>query len=626
MNVVVGFDAIPERALVGGKFAGLQAVARLLPVPPAVCVTTAAFAAAVDDRTRAVVTSFFEDARATIGSFLVEAMEGFQAELGDVALPDAVATELRVALAGRAGSRFAVRSSAVGEDGAASSAAGVYESFLDVDLADVPAAVAACWRSYYAPRAVTARVRAGDWSPEPRMAVVVQDMVAARLAGVAFTEGPTDGGLEIEWCEGTADGLVSGRVAPRCHLGPDGPPPLDAVARLAATAAEAMGRPVDMEWAWDGESVHVVQVRPVTARRRTTATGPHLAMARLYGDDLPAGLDLGEVRDVYAEYTAKRRPAYQQAARHAIATGPGVVACFDAPGLGERGNEVLAALGEADEVVVDLGGAVRQVVLPATALLAYLASICAGTSDRHTAIVRRFVRGETGAITRMAGPDELLVETSTDGLLAMNRGTARCDGFIVAVDGPHDSTPLVPSALADMARFTRWMHEWRPGIQLEWSCEAGLAWFVDFSVASADAGVEAARLGTCMAPGSASGPLLVLDDDDLLERLSIAPGVSIGKQVDVGEHRGLRAVVQRVREAERPIVRARRPYAVLSLLFDDVAGFVFESGSQLCHLAILLREVGLPAAVAAELPHVAEGDEILLVDGDVYAVAVGAAS
>jgi phosphoenolpyruvate-protein kinase (PTS system EI component) len=61
------------------------------------------------------------------------------------------------------------------------------------------------------------------------------------------------------------------------------------------------------------------------------------------------------------------------------------------------------------------------------------------------------------------------------------------------------------------------------------------------------------------------------------------------------------------------IVIASHPYAVLSTLIGHVAGFIFEHGSALCHLGILLREARVPAAVAAVPPV----GRVLVVDGEI---------
>ena len=106
---------------------------------------------------------------------------------------------------------FAVRSSAVGEDGDERSFAGMYESVLGVAPDDVPDAVERVRAS------ADGRVLAYDRAAGARMAVIVQRMVVARAAGVALTASPRMTG-ERRWCvvtavRGLGERLVSGRTA-----------------------------------------------------------------------------------------------------------------------------------------------------------------------------------------------------------------------------------------------------------------------------------------------------------------------------------------------------------------------------------------------------------------------------
>ncbi len=110
---------------------------------------------------------------------------------------------------------LAVRSSGVDEDGRLSWA-GQFESKLFVARKNLGAAVIECAKALKS-REVEAyrkvhRVR------EPRLALFVQEMVDASVAGVIFTENPANGDRDcmvIEATVGTADKLVSGLVEPR---------------------------------------------------------------------------------------------------------------------------------------------------------------------------------------------------------------------------------------------------------------------------------------------------------------------------------------------------------------------------------------------------------------------------
>ncbi|PYQ50909.1 MAG: hypothetical protein DMF78_14505, partial [Acidobacteria bacterium] len=177
----------------------------------------------------------------------------------------------------------AVRSSAPGEDSAALSFAGVFETVLGVTSEDdLFAAAARCIRS-----GAGERVRAYTHTDDPRpVGLVVQAQVRARCAGVCFTVDPAgkDSAVVVEAVSGTGEALVSGRAAPegwrvyRSGLGGweaqrergQGPEVLTAaeaieIARGAAAQATALGRPLDLEWARDERELWWLQARPVTA-------------------------------------------------------------------------------------------------------------------------------------------------------------------------------------------------------------------------------------------------------------------------------------------------------------------------------------------------------------------------
>src|SRR5262249_51135388 len=209
--------------------------------------------------------------------------------LGTASLPTALEAELRTALAAvpAAPHGWAVRSSAVSEDHATTSYAGVYESFLEIPAEELWAYIRACWASWWSERAVAYRRQVGDTGAAPRMAVVLQHMVPARCAGVAFTAEPLHGDrtrMVINAAPGLGLAVVSGIVQPEQYtlakmpdlrlletrlLHPNGPSllPPEVVLQLGALCQrlEALcGSPQDIEWAWDGTACWIVQSRPIT--------------------------------------------------------------------------------------------------------------------------------------------------------------------------------------------------------------------------------------------------------------------------------------------------------------------------------------------------------------------------
>jgi phosphoenolpyruvate synthase/pyruvate phosphate dikinase len=111
----------------------------------------------------------------------------------------------------------AVRSSAVGEDGAEATFAGQQDTFLWVRGAEnVCAAVRDCWASLYSGPAISYRARMGA-GEAPAMGVTVQLMVDAAVSGVMFTCNPVSGDpssvvVNASWGLGVA--VVGGEVTP----------------------------------------------------------------------------------------------------------------------------------------------------------------------------------------------------------------------------------------------------------------------------------------------------------------------------------------------------------------------------------------------------------------------------
>lgn len=247
-------------ATAGGKATALaRALAAELPVPAWFNITPVAFHVSVGEKT---------DAAALAGAF-----------------PNAaLVAEIETALTKLGGARFAVRSSAVDEDGAEHSFAGQLDSFLNIAAAEVPHRVADVWRSGFSERVRTYRKERG-LSPDPQPpAVIVQRMVAADSAGVAFSADPVSarrGVAVVSAVRGLGEALVSGEVdADTFHIARDGAvlsatharPQLPAltheqaiaVAVLARRAEAHFGVPQDIEWAIEGGTLFLLQSRPVT--------------------------------------------------------------------------------------------------------------------------------------------------------------------------------------------------------------------------------------------------------------------------------------------------------------------------------------------------------------------------
>jgi rifampicin phosphotransferase len=109
----------------------------------------------------------------------------------------------------------AVRSSAAEEDGANMSYAGQFTSVLNVRRNEIAEAIESVWRSGFTKQLIAYRTMNGlTEAPEPPC-VILQQMIAAKTAGVAFGADPITGDLDvvvISAVDGLGDKLVSGEV------------------------------------------------------------------------------------------------------------------------------------------------------------------------------------------------------------------------------------------------------------------------------------------------------------------------------------------------------------------------------------------------------------------------------
>jgi pyruvate, water dikinase len=285
----------------GGKGASLARMTSLgLPVPPGFVIPSGALAEALPDggeELRALARARDADGAQTLirtvelDPALREAALGAYAALGD----------------GREDVPVAVRSSACAEDSEAASFAGQQETYLHVrGPDDLRARIRDCWASFFSERALFYREQKGSLD-DLGMAVVVQRMVEADVAGVLFTCDPVrkrHDRMVIEAVLGLGEAVVSGQVTPdhyvlkrdgtvkrvRVHAQPyaivsdpeggiverelspevGGAQKVDAdvlaeLARIGDDLERRLGMPQDIEWAVQSGEIFVLQARPVTA-------------------------------------------------------------------------------------------------------------------------------------------------------------------------------------------------------------------------------------------------------------------------------------------------------------------------------------------------------------------------
>ncbi len=227
-------------AYAGGKGANLGELTHAgLPVPPGFVVGAPAYAAFLEQTgLRERLTELLDAVDVEDTAALQLASDAARDMFDQTPMPEPLAGEIRsrysqladaaaADAAGNDGARdpdlpVAVRSSATAEDTAATSFAGMNETYLNIRGADaVIDAVRRCWRSLFGARTIYYRGVNGFGQADMDIAVVVQRQIESTRAGVMFTVNPATGQrdeLVIEGSFGLGEAVVSGSVSPDRYI------------------------------------------------------------------------------------------------------------------------------------------------------------------------------------------------------------------------------------------------------------------------------------------------------------------------------------------------------------------------------------------------------------------------
>ncbi|MDZ4063102.1 MAG: PEP/pyruvate-binding domain-containing protein, partial [Coriobacteriia bacterium] len=302
---------VPEE--MGPKAAMLARLASSgLPVPEGFVIPASVYLAHVRD---SGLLPFIESRLRELGSSRTEmlATPAVDAVLAEVRrailaepLDSALATEISELHAAMRRPPVAVRSSSLAEDLTTHSFAGQHGTYFATSAGEALGRVRHCWASLWSVSAFKYRVDAGIAHENAAMAVIVQRLVPAEAAGVAFTADPVSGARRVivESCVGLGEGVISGKVTPDRHI--FSLPDLElldrsvarkdievvvtgdehsrehsvassraerpaihdttalAVARMSLRAEEIIGMSADVEWAYETGQLWVLQARPIT--------------------------------------------------------------------------------------------------------------------------------------------------------------------------------------------------------------------------------------------------------------------------------------------------------------------------------------------------------------------------
>lgn len=302
-------------AIAGGKGANLGEVTNAkLQVPPGFVITTDAFNKFLGGNgLNGKIGEILGTLNFDNSWELEKASRRIQELINYAQMPSDVAREITdnyyelVNLKGEKDRLVAVRSSANTNDLSGGSFADQQDTYLNVDAENIINSVINCWSSLFAPRAIFFREKRGKGHTSASMAVIIQKMVNGEKSGVMFSVHPATGEkdkvvIEAGW--GLGEGVVSGVVTPdhyvisKHSLVPEvkeiskknlmfisdhqtgktvtiKPPEekiksqvltdfeINLLKELAVKVENHYGKPQDIEWAFEGGELFLLQARPI---------------------------------------------------------------------------------------------------------------------------------------------------------------------------------------------------------------------------------------------------------------------------------------------------------------------------------------------------------------------------
>lgn len=618
-------------------------------VPPWICVKVQVFDHMLESDEGCEIDEF-------INSYLVnkvglyDTLPQIRSRLLQLKFPNGFRSELlRTLLESGITAPYAVRSSALQEDTQDRSAAGTYDTLLNVQWLDLMEAIIRCWSSLYNERAFVRQSDRTLLASERKMGVIVQKMVRTEMSGILFTADPTTNDhsrMVIEAGYGMGDRIVSGAQTVSRYFydkisdyivvdhkeGPDlNQEEIRRLISISKQVEEELGGPQDIEWGFlHGDKVVLLQSRPVTMLQNCKLDQAEIIALRELNDGQKSLM--GAFRQRYHRWKRKKIPFYQ--------------ACFltNVPYCGwwlihynnetlEEGITKLLPQIRAPFVFVAINEHLMDIHLPINDLLEKLSELCRLVGGQPITIsVRESYPTEVSLLSNLTQEGNTYIEYAPGALKGINAGMLIPSNILLSPTGEVISSTEVTNdyyyrfdeeavdiclsrevvspqvsigELQEIARNTKTLTEAMGSpIVVEWWKWKNEILANDVSLLKKySLSVDLDGLDyTVISPGSLAGRILRIDaiETETLEYLSHGRGVSVSDYMEeMNTFNQLKTYQRRISEMKESgdgvILYLPKPYLFFAPLCSEVDGVVFQRASMLCHFSIILREMGIPA-------------------------------
>ncbi len=562
-------------------------------------------------------------------------------------LPDEFWSNLDDAMKGM-GNRFIVRSSGKNEDGNQTSLAGVFNSYGDVGKDDLEETIKNVWISSFSPIATM------FGSGSEAISVIIQDFIQGEQYGVAFSRDPLDQCNDCIVINGksTHASVVNGdggsweeRVFNRSELSGGLISDItDVIYKIESLFNIGY---VDIEWIMLRNKIYVVQVRPLTYP--ISEKIEHYAMYSLESTEC-LNIDLDQLKNIHKRWFEKKYWARKYAISQNIDIPKGYYISYVKSKLTSLDVDKILEKFETKILVVDRADDKRTIFVDRNDLYKFLINQNEYNNDKIITVKLRelpeYSDKTFSGFSTMIGNDQILIEFIPGAFSGIYKYhivpsymVVDMHGNIISYnlnyfsevcvfDNKHlefvrKDIPKIKPELSDfiineVIRISKSMADRFKEPRLEWTISNNKIILCDLSFEKKPFFIEDNNMNK-LSNGDIIGTVFKLEDLNVLIDLCELHTVSVVPEEQFYRTQmrsSIKEIVNSFKIYENPIIVCKQPITELALIMDDVKGFIFEEGSFLCHLGIMLREKNIPAIFMNQaLNKLENGKDIMFVDG-----------
>lgn len=558
------------------------------------------------------------------------------------------------------GSKVAVRSSSPFEDGFQTSSAGLFQSFTAITSIDQTlTSILHCYASAFTQDVYSCSPHFGE-----SIAVILQAYVPFEVGGVLFTCDPLTkdltkivvnagkGGIE-QVVEGDFDGSVYHFSKAGDHFEID-LLSLEQVTTLIQMASELeskLGYPIDVEWGFENNKLYLVQVRPIVFQHSSRNTKEDTYFVSVDEAALFGSIYLNP--DMYKAHLKwlNKKHRVRSVCREVGIQLPDVRYVYIPPDMCKAEKIINEYSNSIHFRYIEIYDGTSYTIIEPSSIYSYCQFASQNFGLELSFRIQEFQETQyCGYATIIKDIGKIYVESLpgmfkgfwseglTPAVFLLSSTGEILEATPCQVNGFYEFDPIRAKAIwnqeprnhtigddvaSEIALLCNKLSTRLGEVRIEWIHDGEKVQFFDLSEESR-ALLEVNGSENYLSIGSIEGRVHRLDNIDMFDSLftnylyeiDVVPTPSYKSVVSSSEAQSL---IKQVTSDQKPVIVADFPKRTLAVLADYVSGFIFKRGALLCHLAIILREKGIPAIVLPNIDDLAqEGESIQVIDGQIY--------